>query len=106
MGEVAAVVLEGSVMTVSKIQHCRTCPTRISINHQREGEPPSDYCVLCCPENRWGVVDDPFEERLISWASVRRDKVERVRPQFGSARGMIEMSDDFNAPMEELKEYL
>jgi antitoxin (DNA-binding transcriptional repressor) of toxin-antitoxin stability system len=28
------------------------------------------------------------------------------RPQFGSARGLIELSDDFDAPLEDLREYL
>ena len=28
------------------------------------------------------------------------------RPQFGSARGMIQMSDDFDAPLEEFREYM
>ena len=29
----------------------------------------------------------------------------RARPQFGSARGLIEMSDDFDAPLEDFREY-
>jgi len=28
------------------------------------------------------------------------------RPQFGSARGLIEMSDDFDAPLADFAEYL
>jgi prevent-host-death family protein len=27
-------------------------------------------------------------------------------PQFGSARGLIELSDDFDAPLEDLSEYM
>lgn len=27
------------------------------------------------------------------------------RPQFGSARGLIEMADDFDAPLDDLREY-
>ncbi len=32
-------------------------------------------------------------------------KVER-RPQFGSAKGLITMSDDFDEPLEDFKEYM
>ena len=28
------------------------------------------------------------------------------RPQFGSARGLISMSDDFDAPLEDFREYM
>lgn len=28
------------------------------------------------------------------------------RPQFGSAKGLISMSDDFDAPLEDLREYM
>ena len=28
------------------------------------------------------------------------------RPQFGSAKGLIVMSDDFDAPLEDFKEYM
>jgi prevent-host-death family protein len=30
----------------------------------------------------------------------------KIRPKFGSAKGMIKMSDDFDEPLEELKEYM
>lgn len=30
----------------------------------------------------------------------------RGKPQFGSARGMIRMADDFDAPLEEFHEYM
>ena len=33
-------------------------------------------------------------------------RVEERRPQFGSAKGKIWMSDDFDAPLEEFKEYM
>ena len=35
-------------------------------------------------------------------------KVESVRPrpQYGSAEGLIEMSDDFDAPLEDFKDYM
>jgi prevent-host-death family protein len=31
---------------------------------------------------------------------------EKPRPQFGSARGLIELADDFDAPLEDFKEYM
>jgi prevent-host-death family protein len=31
---------------------------------------------------------------------------ERPQPRFGSARGLIEMSDDFDAPLDEFADYL
>ncbi|MTJ07712.1 type II toxin-antitoxin system Phd/YefM family antitoxin [Anabaena sp. UHCC 0204] len=30
----------------------------------------------------------------------------KIRPKFGSAKGMIKMSDDFDESLEELKEYM
>jgi antitoxin (DNA-binding transcriptional repressor) of toxin-antitoxin stability system len=30
----------------------------------------------------------------------------KIRPKFGSAKGMIKISDDFDEPLEELKEYM
>jgi prevent-host-death family protein len=30
----------------------------------------------------------------------------KIRPKFGSAKGMIKMSDDFDEPLEELKDYM
>jgi antitoxin (DNA-binding transcriptional repressor) of toxin-antitoxin stability system len=31
---------------------------------------------------------------------------EVMRPRFGSARGLVEMADDFDAPLEEFREYM
>ena len=31
--------------------------------------------------------------------------VEKPYPKFGSARGLVEMSDDFDEPLEDFKEY-
>ncbi len=33
-------------------------------------------------------------------------EVTRPHPQYGSAEGLIEMSDDFDAPLEDFKEYM
>jgi antitoxin (DNA-binding transcriptional repressor) of toxin-antitoxin stability system len=30
----------------------------------------------------------------------------KLRPQFGSAKGLITMSDDFDEPLEDFKEYM
>ncbi|TAE59553.1 MAG: type II toxin-antitoxin system Phd/YefM family antitoxin [Nostocales cyanobacterium] len=30
----------------------------------------------------------------------------KVRPKFGSAKGKVKMSDDFDAPLEEFKDYM
>ena len=30
----------------------------------------------------------------------------KLRPQFGSAKGLIEMSDDFDEPLEDFKDYM
>jgi antitoxin (DNA-binding transcriptional repressor) of toxin-antitoxin stability system len=38
--------------------------------------------------------------KLIPATSVKR------RPQFGSAKGLITMSDDFDEPLEDFKEYM
>ena len=46
--------------------------------------------------------DDHSAVRLVP---VERDQ-QRNRPQFGSARGLITISDDFDAPLEEFREYM
>ena len=40
---------------------------------------------------------------LLKLASIPRSK---PRAQFGSAKGLITMSDDFDAPLEDFKEYM
>jgi antitoxin (DNA-binding transcriptional repressor) of toxin-antitoxin stability system len=32
--------------------------------------------------------------------------VQNARPQFGSAKGLIQMADDFDAPLEDFSEYM
>ena len=46
------------------------------------------------------VKDDQQTVHLTPVASPKHS------PQFGSARGMIEMSDDFDAPLEDFAEYM
>jgi antitoxin (DNA-binding transcriptional repressor) of toxin-antitoxin stability system len=50
------------------------------------------------------LPNDPHQNR----PAIRLMPVESVklRPQFGSAKGLVWMSDDFDAPLEEFKEYM
>jgi hypothetical protein len=34
-----------------------------------------------------------------------REKIDAAIPRFGSARGLVRMSDDFDAPLEDFEEY-
>jgi len=47
------------------------------------------------------VRDDLAGVRLVPIESVSQN-----RPQFGSAKGLIQMSDDFDAPIEDFREYM
>jgi len=40
---------------------------------------------------------------MVRLVSIPRTK---PRPQFGSAKGLITMADDFDAPLEDFKEYM
>jgi len=40
---------------------------------------------------------------MVRLVSIPRPK---PRPQFGSAKGLITMADDFDAPLEDFKEYM
>jgi antitoxin (DNA-binding transcriptional repressor) of toxin-antitoxin stability system len=51
------------------------------------------------------------EEIIIAKDSQHRVKLVPIptakpRPQFGSAKGLITMSDDFNEPLEDFEEYM
>ncbi|HEX6186029.1 MAG TPA: type II toxin-antitoxin system prevent-host-death family antitoxin [Pyrinomonadaceae bacterium] len=48
------------------------------------------------------VVIAKDERRLVRLVPVSRTK---SRPQFGSAEGLITMSEDFEAPLEDFEEY-
>ncbi|MFL6282421.1 MAG: type II toxin-antitoxin system Phd/YefM family antitoxin [Pyrinomonadaceae bacterium] len=48
------------------------------------------------------VVIAKDEEHLVKLVPVSRTN---PRPQFGSARGLITMSEDFEEPLEEFEEY-
>jgi len=50
--------------------------------------------VFITPEN---------EEAMLQLVVVRNKK---RQPQFGSAKGLITMTDDFDAPLSDFKEYL
>ena len=49
------------------------------------------------------VVIAKDEKHLVKLVPVARAK---SRPQFGSARGLITMSDDFDEPLEDFAEYV
>ena len=49
------------------------------------------------------VVIAKDERHLVKLVPVARAK---PRPQFGSARGLITMSDDFDQPLEDFAEYM
>jgi antitoxin (DNA-binding transcriptional repressor) of toxin-antitoxin stability system len=49
------------------------------------------------------IVIAKDEEHLVRLVPVPRTN---PRPQFGSARGLITMSDDFGEPLEEFEEYM
>lgn len=49
------------------------------------------------------VVITKDDKHLVKLVPVPRTN---PRPQFGSARGLITMSDDFEGPLEEFEEYM
>ena len=49
------------------------------------------------------VVISQDNEPLVKLASVVRQKRQR---QFGSAKGLIVMAEDFDAPLEDMREYM
>jgi antitoxin (DNA-binding transcriptional repressor) of toxin-antitoxin stability system len=53
--------------------------------------------------------DKDGNERVLKLVAIPQNIAgaqERGRPQFGSARGKIWMSDDFDEPLEEFEEYM
>jgi antitoxin (DNA-binding transcriptional repressor) of toxin-antitoxin stability system len=50
-------------------------------------------------EDVYIVGDDDVPVKLVPEKPIRR-------PKFGSAKGLIEMSDDFDEPLEDFKEYM
>ncbi len=50
------------------------------------------------------VVIAKDEQHLVKLMPVSR--VNASRPQFGSAKGLITMSDDFDEPLEDFEEYM
>ncbi|MEW6129910.1 MAG: DUF2281 domain-containing protein [Acidobacteriota bacterium] len=49
------------------------------------------------------VIIEKDEKTLIKLVPLTKTK---PRPQFGSAKGLITMSEDFDEPLEEFKEYM
>ena len=59
------------------------------------------------------LIDDAMQGKEVFIAKSSSQVVQLVpveapvrRPQFGSARGLIEMAEDFDAPLEDFKEYM
>ena len=59
------------------------------------------------------LIDAALEGETVSITKDDQHAVQLVpivrgegRPQFGSAKGLIVMADDFDAPLEDFKEYL
>ena len=53
------------------------------------------------PENLKSEVDK-FIDELLS----KEDKPKKGKAKFGSAKGMFTMSDDFDEPLEDFKDYM
>jgi antitoxin (DNA-binding transcriptional repressor) of toxin-antitoxin stability system len=49
------------------------------------------------------VVITKDDQHIVKLVPISRAK---PRPQFGSAKGLISMSDDFNEPLEDFAEYM
>jgi antitoxin (DNA-binding transcriptional repressor) of toxin-antitoxin stability system len=49
------------------------------------------------------VVIAKDEQHIVKLVPIAQAK---SRPQFGSAKGLITMSDDFDAPLEDFEEYI
>lgn len=49
------------------------------------------------------VVITKDDQHIVKLVPIARTK---IRPQFGSAKGLIMMSDDFDEPLEDFDEYM
>lgn len=57
------------------------------------------------PENLKSEVAD-FIDFLISKTKAEKVVSQKVKPSFGSGKGMFIMHDDFDAPLDDFKEYI
>jgi len=58
------------------------------------------------PDAEQDAVAARLLETLTEFQWERQDPAEKPRPQFGSARGLGNMTADFDEPLEEFKEYM
>ncbi len=58
------------------------------------------------PDAEQDAVAARLLETLTEFQRERQDPAEKSRPQFGSARGLGNMTADFDEPLEEFKEYM
>lgn len=57
------------------------------------------------PEQMKNEVND-FIDFLIAKAKKEHKEADKPRPKFGSGKGMFKMSDDFDEPLEDFKDYM
>jgi antitoxin ParD1/3/4 len=48
---------------------------------------------------------DEYDRAEAEWVEDVRKKIDAAIPRFGSAKGLVRMSDDFDAPLEDFEEY-
>lgn len=47
---------------------------------------------------------DEYDRAEAEWVEHVREKIDATIPRFGSAKGLVRMSDDFDAPLEDFEE--
>jgi hypothetical protein len=48
---------------------------------------------------------DEYDRAEAEWVEDVREKIDAAIPRFGSAKGLVRMSDDFDTPLEDFEEY-
>jgi antitoxin ParD1/3/4 len=48
---------------------------------------------------------DEYDLAEAEWVEDVREKIDAAIPRFGSAKGLVRMSDDFDAPVADFEEY-
>lgn len=57
------------------------------------------------PDAEQDAIALKLQQTLTEWTQAHHTLIQKPRPQFGSAKGMGYMTADFDAPLEEFKEY-
>lgn len=71
--------------------------TRIKLN-EAQNKLPELFGLVESGEEVIIIKEDGSSYKIIS--------MNKKRPRFGSAKGLIEISDDFDEPLEDFKEYM